>query len=47
MRYSEEMANQKPTKEEKKEIPTKAGSKDYDYMNLSSGRKIPTKGGWK
>ena len=47
MRYSEEMATSKPTKDEKKDVPVKAGSKDYDYNNLGGGRKIPTKGGWK
>ena len=34
-------------KPEKKEIPVKAGTKDYDYNNLGAGKKIPTKGGWK
>ena len=47
MRYQEEMLNKKAPKAEKKEIPAKAGTKDYDYMNLSSAKKIPTKGGYK
>ena len=47
MRYIQEGAEKAPAKEEKKEIPTKAGNKDYDYNNLGAGKKIPTKGGWK
>lgn len=47
MRFTQEMASQKPKKEEKKEPVTKAGSKDYDYLNLASAKKIPTKGGYK
>ena len=48
MRYSQSEVNKKaPKKEEKKEIPVKAGTKDYDYYNLSSAKKIPTKGGYK
>ena len=46
MRYIQH--EDKPVKEPKKEKPAiKAGSKDYDYSNLSGGRKIPTKGGFK
>ena len=40
----EEKVTAKP---EKKEIPVKAGTKDYDYNNLGAGKKIPTKGGYK
>ena len=49
MRYIQEKAEAKPpTKPEKdKEPRTLAGSKDYDYYDLSRGKKIPTKGGYK
>ena len=48
MRYQEEMVSKKPAKEpEKKEIPVKAGTKGYDYMDLGGAKKIPTKGGYK
>ncbi len=44
MRYiQEESSVEKP---EKKEIPQKAGTKDYDYSNLANVKKIPTKGGY-
>ena len=43
MRYNESEANKKAPKKEKKEIPVKAGTKEYDYYNLSSAKKIPTK----
>ena len=33
---------EKKKKEEKKEIPTKAYEKDYDYYDLSSTKKILT-----
>ena len=46
MRYYESEATKKAPKKEKKEIPVKAGTKEYDYYNLSSGKKIPTKGGY-
>ena len=47
MRYSESEASKKAPKKEKKEIPVKAGTKEYDYYDLSSAKKIPTKGGYK
>ena len=47
MRYNESEATKKAPKKEKKEIPVKAGTKEYDYYNLSSAEKIPTKGGYK
>ena len=47
MRYTEAKVTEQAAKPEKKEVPIKAGSKDYDYYNLSGGKKIPTKGGWK
>ena len=48
MRYSEQAVQpQKEEKTPKEEPRTLAGSKDYDYSNLSAGKKIPTKGGWK
>ena len=42
MRFNESEVNKAPPKEEKKEIPVKAGTKDYDYNNLSSTKKILT-----
>lgn len=44
MRWNEEQVQpeKKPKKEDKKDIPVKAGSKDYDYGNLSSTKKILT-----
>ena len=47
MRYIQEGVDKKAPKEEKKEVPVKAGTKDYDYYNLSSAKKIPTKDGYK
>ena len=47
MRYIQPDPKAKPPKKEKKEIPVKAGTKEYDYYNLSSAKKIPTKGGYK
>lgn len=48
MRYNEQAAQpQKEEKAPKEEPRVLAGSKEYDYMNLSGGKKIPTKGGWK
>jgi len=47
MRYIQESADKQPQKEEKNEVPVKAGEEGYDYMNLSSAKKIPTKGGYK
>ena len=41
MRYNESEANKKAPKKEKKEIPVKAGTKEYDYYNLSSANKKP------
>ena len=35
------------TKEKKAKPVLKAGQKGYDYYDLSSGKKIPTKGGYK
>ena len=46
-RYIQEGASNEASKPEKKEIPVKAGTKDYDYNNLGAGKKIPTKGGYK
>ena len=46
-RYIQEGAERKPPKPEKKEIPVKAGTKDFDYMELASSKKIPTKSGYK
>ncbi len=44
MRYIQEKAEDTPKKkEEKKEVPQKAGTKDYDYSNL--GRNKPMLGG--
>ena len=48
MRYNEhinQQSEEKPAKEEKKEPRILAGSKDFDYNNLSSGKKPPIKGG--
>ena len=47
MRYIQKEADKKPPKEEKKEPRVLAGSKDYDYYDLSSAKKIPTKDGYK
>lgn len=47
MRYIETKVQPvKETKTEKSEAPVKAGNKGYDYSNLASAKKIPTKGGW-
>ena len=49
MRYIEKQAEppKKAPKEPKQEPRVLAGSKNYDYNNLSSAKKIPTKGGYR
>ena len=50
MRYVQQDAQPKKEskkKEKKEEKPIKAGMSGYDYYELSSAKKIPTKDGWK
>ena len=42
MRFNESEAAKPAPKEEKKEIPVKAGTKDFDYNELASTKKILT-----
>ena len=45
-RYIQTSAEKKAEIKEPKNLP-KAGTKDYDYSNLSTVKKIPTKDGYK